>query len=293
MESLAARLLSRGEGELMVFGLVMMLAGFLVALAFRRGGTLSMRRVPYFIWTSAVFGLLSSLPLAWLLTFEALDRGVLWLLAALVFGGVFGGGMAYGVLGHARSMNAYGDGRKAWMAIVPLANLVLLFKRPLDWSKGSWRRSALDTLGVVFGVFLFMLGSAIGKVAEQENMDLVRRAEADPAMQQASVDMMLRGQGLEATLRQMAAEVESRPVDEMTTLLRVEGDGTTLRYVYEVATDLAELPASVRTELVEQNCAYDALHALIEAGATVEHVYRASNGSEVGRVSVTRMLCGD
>lgn len=113
-----------------------------------------------------------------------------------------------------------------------------------------------------------------------------------PAMQRAGIDMMLRGQGLEQTLRQMAAEVPSQRVDETTTLLRVLGDGTTLRYVYEVSTNPDALPMSRRLGLVQQNCTYEALRPVIEAGATVEHVYQRSDGSEIGAVTVTREICG-
>lgn len=292
LERFAVGLLNRSEGELVAVALLMIVVGFIFALLFRRGGTFSMRRVPYFIWTSAVFGLVSALPLAWLLTIEAATIGVLWMLVALVFGGVFGGGVAYGALGHARSVDAYGDGRNAWMALVPIANLVLLFRRPLDWKEGSWGRLGLNILGVVFGLFLMVLGSGIGEVAEHETEAMARRAETDPAMQRAGIDVMLRSQGLETTLRLMAAEVASQRVDETTTLLRVEGSGTTLRYVYEVSTDAAELPASMRTGLIEQNCAYEAFRPLIEAGATLEHVYQRRNGSEMGRVAVSRQLCG-
>ena len=154
LENFVLSVINRSEGELMAFGLLLTVVGFLVALVFRRGATLSMWRVPYFIWSAAVFGIMSALPLAWLLTFDAAKSGALWIIVTLVLGGIFSGGAAYGVLGHARSVNAYGDGSCAWMAIVPFANLVLLFKRPLDWAKSTWRKFALNTLGVSFGLLL-------------------------------------------------------------------------------------------------------------------------------------------
>jgi len=48
----------------------------------------------------------------------------------------------------------------------------------------------------------------------------------------------------------------------------------------------------MRMGLIEQNCSYEALRPLIEAGATLEHVYQSQNGFEIGRVTVTRQLCG-
>ena len=111
-------------------------------------------------------------------------------------------------------------------------------------------------------------------------------------MRQASMDIMLRGQGLEQTLHEMAAEVPSQRVDETTILLRVESEGTVLRYVYEVTTSATALPVSMRMGLLKQNCAYDAIRPVIEAGATIEHVYRRVDGSEIGAVTVTRQICG-
>jgi hypothetical protein len=111
-------------------------------------------------------------------------------------------------------------------------------------------------------------------------------------MQQTSIEMILRSQGLEETLRKLAAGVPSQKVDESTTVLRVEGVGTTLRYVYEVSGDMAGIPDSMRSGLIKQNCTLEALHPVIEAGATVEHLYQRKDGSEIGTVRVTRQICG-
>jgi hypothetical protein len=292
LENMALGLLGRGEDELILLGVALFVAGFLGGLLVSRGAILSMRCVPYFVCLAVVSAALHALPLGWVLMVEAAKNDAVWILFGLEFGGVFAGGILNGVLSHARSVNAYGNGSGAWMGIVPFANFVLLFKRPLDWEKGSWGRFAVDALGVVFGVVLMALGLGIGKLAEQEVAALAQKAKSDPAMQQAGIEMMLRGQGLEATLRRMAAGVQSNRVDEATTLLRVDGDGTTLRYIYEVSTDGMALSDAMRTGVLKHNCALEALRPVIQAGATIEHVYRRRDGSEIGTVLVTRQLCG-
>ena len=146
--------------------------------------------------------------------------------------------------------------------------------------------------GVLTGFVLLFAGVALSAFIQVETARMANEAENDPDMQRAGIDMLLRGQGLEATLRQLAAEVPSQRVDETTTLQRVEGDGTTLRYFYEVSVAPDALPLSMRTGLVEQNCTYQALRPVIEAGATIEHVYLRRDGSEIGTVSVTRQICG-
>ena len=292
LENAAIKLLYLAEGLLMLLGFALVVAGFVVGLIARQGATLSLRRVPYFIWTAAIYGLFSALQLAWLLIFEALQNGVLWILVAVMLSSIFAVGVVYGVLGHARSINTYGDGSRAWMAMVPFVNLVLLFKRPLNWEKSGLGAFTLNALGVIFGIFLLLIGAGLGKVAEEKTSEMARQSESDPAMQVVGVDLMVRGQGLEATLIQLAAEVPGQQVlDESTTLLRVEGVGTTLRYVYEVSTDALELPESMRDALLSQNCNFQALRPVIDAGATIEHLYTRRDGSEWGTVTITRQIC--
>jgi hypothetical protein len=44
--------------------------------------------------------------------------------------------------------------------------------------------------------------------------------------------------------------------------------------------------------LRQQNCNYEALRPVIEAGATLEHLYLRNDGSELGVVRVNREACG-
>ncbi len=49
----------------------------------------------------------------------------------------------------------------------------------------------------------------------------------------------------QAALHRLAAEGKTYRLDDVTTLLRVEGDKTTLRYIYEVSATLSVLPPSL------------------------------------------------
>ena len=57
----------------------------------------------------------------------------------------------------ARSRDAYGDGRRAWMALVPIANLFLLFKSSLTKSENSLRAKTLKVLAVVAAIGLIFI----------------------------------------------------------------------------------------------------------------------------------------
>ena len=81
-------------------------------------------------------------------------------------------------------------------------------------------------------------------------------------------------------------------IDEMTTLMRIEGKGTTLRYLYELSADIDTLSTVLRRRVIQHNCTYEALLPVIDAGATIEHVYHREDGSEIGTVKVSRELCG-
>lgn len=292
LEDFAISLTNQSEVALMAWGIGVSLLGFVLALRIRRNSLWSLRRVPYFLAFAGVFVFSSALPLAWLATFEAMKNGVLWLLVASIFLGIAAFGYVYGVISHARSVNGYGDGGSAWMAFVPFANLFLLFKAPIQQDETkSAARMAGNFVGVVLGLFLLALGQGVSKASDDILNNMVERAGADAELQSISTEAMLRALGLETTLRQMAAEVPSQKVDETTTLLRVEARATTLRYVYQVDTDAQNLPESVRRGLTKQNCTYEAMAPVIQAGATIEHFYGRTDGTELGTVTITKATC--
>ena len=152
-------------------------------------------------------------------------------------------------------------------------------------------RMAGNFVGVVLGLFLLALAQGITKASDDVLDNMIERAGADAELQSISTEAMLRAQGLETTLSQMAAEVPSQKVDETTTLLRVEARATTLRYVYQVDTDAQNLPVSVRRGLTKHNCTYEALALVIQAGATIVHFYGRPDGTELGTVTITQTIC--
>ena len=292
LEEFAISLTNQNEGVLVLFGLGLLIVGFIVALRVRSDAIWSLRRVPYFIMSAATAVLISAVPLAWLLTFEAMKNEVYWVLTTTIFLAIAAVGYVYGVLAHARSVNAYGEGSGAWMGLVPFANLVLIFKQPLEATKSGWAGFVLNITGVIFGVFLLGIGQVLTDVGDNAIEGMVQRTENEPELISLSIEGILRSQGLEETLRQVATEVPSRRVDEVTTLLRVEEQGNILRYLYEVTPDVQSIPTSMEMAVIKQNCTFEGIRPVIEAGAILEHVYSYQNGSEVGTITVNRQICG-
>lgn len=294
LEDIALRYIGQSEDNLRLLAYGIVVVGAIFAGLFHRSNTL-LRRAPYFAYTGLLLLLSAAAQLVWLGSLPAMTGGYLWvfMLVDLVAGLAIG--YAFAVIAMGRSRDAYGHARMAVLAFIPLANLWLLgtpSKSELAPNRAPTMPVLSGAMGVLTGFIL--LGGYVALVAfgRVETSRIWAEAESDPAMQQAGIAVMLRSQGLEATLRLIAAEVPTLRVDETTTLRRVEGDGTTLRYLYDVSVDVDALPIALRTSLVQHNCTHQALRPLIEAGATIEHVYMRLDGSEIGTVTIARNICG-
>lgn len=293
LEEIAIQYVNQTEDRLRLISYGITIAGAVVAAIFHKSNA-ELRRAPYFAYSGLLFFIAAASQLIWFGSISAMIGGFLWIfmLVDVVVG--LGVGYAFGIIAMARSRDGFGHARRAVLAFIPIANFWLL----LTPSKGDVSANRAPTiplltggLGVLTGFVLLFAGVALGTFIQVETDRIVAESENDPAMQRASIDMMLRAQGLEETLRQMAAEVPSQRVDEVTHLLRVLGDGTTLRYIYEVSTNPHTLPSSLPMGLIQQNCNYEALRPVIEAGAAIEHVYKRTDNSEIGIVTVTLDIC--
>tara|TARA_R110002124_G_scaffold53531_10_gene153592 strand:+ start:266 stop:1156 length:891 start_codon:yes stop_codon:yes gene_type:complete len=294
MEDLAIQYVSQTEDSLRLMSYGITIVGALVAALFHNS-TVELRRGPYFAFFGLLYFIVSASQIVWFGSIPALAGGFLWIFMLVDVIVALGVGYAFGVLSMARSRDGFGHARMAFLAFIPIANFwLLLTPSTNDVAPNRTPTIPLLTgaLGVLTGFVLLIAGVASGAFIQVESNRIALEAENDPTMQRAGIEMLLRGQGLEETLRQLASEVQSQRVDETTILLRVVSNGTTLRYVYEVSTNPDALPNSMRTGIVQNNCTYEALRPVIEAGATLEHVYQKTDGLEIGVVTVTRSLCG-
>ena len=128
-------------------------------------------------------------------------------------------------------------------------------------------------------------GSEIGTIEiTQQACALAEEAAAGVVDERATLNQ---------TLVAMAAEVRTPMlVDDVTTLVRMEADGPELSYVYVIEPATASLPSEIRTGLIQQNCNYEGLTGVIDAGAIVRHVYMTGDGWKIGEVEVNQKVCG-
>lgn len=288
MEELAFRLtkLEEWQGILLTTGTFV--TGFLVALIARRGATLSLRRVAHLQLLSLHALALAVAGFLGVLVPSAAEAGRMWMVMAAQFAVLAVGGYILGVLSHARSVNAYGDGSNAWMGIVPVANLILMTKRPLDWQPDTWRTGFLNASGVLAAMIMFVISAMFGRLAEVE----VARSAGPPVDVELVRDAMAKNDTLEATLMAIANQVRPQPITEYMSLERIESDGNTLRHVYEVAAGIDSLPGGHTMAMVEVTCRDHAFRPLLEAGAKIQYLYLNQDGAEIGNIFVIPALCG-
>jgi hypothetical protein len=253
-------------------------------------------RAPYFAYSAAIFFLVSAAQIVWLQSVPAVLGGYLWVLMALSVGATIIGGFFYGKIAMARSRDAYGHGRMAALAFIPFANLWLLLT-PSKNTLSPQRIPAVPLVrggwGVILGFVLLAAGKALTAFLEHEADRLVSQAESDPLSQERSIEILVRTRGLEEALHLMAAQAQLPiRVDEVTTLSRIEAQGTQLRRTYVVALQDAMLNAQFRAGSTNSICAHAPFLPLFRAGATIREVYVKSNSSPIGAILITRDDCG-
>ncbi len=297
LEELALHYINQSEGmqRLTIYSFTFA-GGVLAALLHRSESRL--KRSPYFVYSALLFLGFAAARFVWLASTPAVPGGYVWAFMLVDVGVGLAVGFGTAVIAKARSRDAYGHAGLAVLAFIPIANFWLLFTRTLDPRDDSGAPRILSGgPGVVLGLVLFFAGSGLTSVFGTEMQRMVERmaeaAQDNPELQRIGLDYMLRVNDLEVVLDELArGMVTPAQVDENTVIARVEGDGTTLRYTYEVTTSANGLPLSLPGNLRQQNCNYEALRPVIEAGATLEHLYLRNDGSELGVVRVNREACG-
>jgi hypothetical protein len=292
MEEIAFSVVTSGESTMSAIGVALALIGFVTALLMRRANTWQLFRTEYFAYSSWTLAGSTLFGFAWLLTIPAANFGLLWLLVVFVFGGVVLSGFVYGVLSHARSTNAFGDGRFAWLGFVPIANLYLLFKSPLSGSNNT-PQVKHRFFWLVFGFVGLVLGNVLPVISDRIIDSASAEWEAHPSIQAKSTGALIHNQGLQNVLALMASEVKPQVIDYATKLLRAEADADTLSYIYEVNDSIKVLSSSIGTNLQKNWCSNPPLRETLSSGAVIRHIYLAESGEEIGSFELQENVCNN
>ncbi|HEV2505900.1 MAG TPA: hypothetical protein VGV39_22665 [Mesorhizobium sp.] len=295
LEELAYRFISQDESSLNATAYGLVLIGAIIA-AFTVRSKSEIARAPYFAYSMLIFLLASAVQIVWLQSLHAMAGGYLWVLmlvsiAASIISGFFLCGIA-----KARSRDAYGHARLAALAFIPLANFWLL----LAPSKNAVSANRTPTIPILTGIagvltgFILLVGGIlmIGFVNIQQRK-LEQQVQTDPMAQQAGIAFLIHSNSLEGTLKSLAEQAQTPfTVDEVTTLSRIEADGTQLHRTFVVDREGWTMTDDFRQGNRSHVCASQPFTPLFRAGASIHEIYVGRDGREIGTVVVTPQDCG-
>ncbi len=285
MEELAYQYAQMSEDELRTLNYALTILGGLAGGLTGRSNA-ELLRAPYFAFSCLVIlasGVVSYASVPFMV--PAMSGGYFWVLVAATLAVPLIGGFFIARIAKSRSRDAYGHPRMAALAFIPIANFWLL----LTPSKNEVSANRVPTipllsggLGVVSGFVIFLAGVALTVQSEMAAEELLSSGDLVPYDADPAVAVVALAAGVETPMA----------IDELTTLVRVEPDGSVLRYVYEVSGNQTQLNDSAVTGLIQQNCNFEPLTPFIQNGITLEHLYLRLDGSEIGTVAVTKEICG-
>lgn len=292
LEDIALKYVSQTEEEMHAISFGLSILGGVIAGVTTRS-TNELRRAPYFALIGLIFLASAITQVVWLGTLSAMNGGYLWALKAVDLVKSLAFGYFLCVFSMARSRNAFGTGSGAALGFIPIANLVLLLKDSKKQSSVNQIATApilTGGLGVLSGFAMViaavvLTGMITKRISEDSSMEL--------QLQAASTDLLIRNNGLGATLAQLAAEVTvPQKIDEVTTLRKIEADATSIRYLY-IVDGLDRLLDGFERNLIQSMCANDAMRPILVAGGVVEQAYYKADGRELGTVRITSRSCGE
>ena len=254
LEELAQRFVALSESEINAVSYLLVIVGGVAAGLLNKSNA-ELERAPYFASTAIVVFLATCAQAIWLQSAPALAGGYLWIivLASLLISAA--AGYFVGKFAIARSYSAYGHGRRAALGFIPIANLALLLTAPRVPNSPA-RVPQIPLLsggyGVAVGIFLIAASTGASNYMKAEAERMVKDSQSDPANLQASIAAFVKVKGIPETLRVMSNEAKVPfAIDPITTLAKVEAEGTQLRRTYVVTGQLNSLSESFRGKIAD------------------------------------------
>jgi hypothetical protein len=249
-------------------------------------------RSTYFLSLGMQFLLagVASLPVLWVR--DAIAHDYLPVVVILIYGLIVPLGALIGISAAARSNDVFATRKRWFLALIPLANLVLVFGRPKDpTDKGVGTVTAI--VYVVLCLLLFVIGRGITTYVEQQVAIIPALGAGDEAVSEKIDQYILKNEGLPKLLKDAVSQVRNLPqkVDSITTLTKVEADQNTLRYVYELSGDTSGLTQTWNDIMTNSWCKSDTFGYMRKLGATVEGTYVDKSGKQLALLRINNGLC--
>lgn len=206
--------------------------------------------------------------------------------------GLAGLGFVFGVAGNARSRDAFGTGKWGFLAIVPIAILVLLFVPGREAAAGN-QNIARATGYIALGLAIAVLSGVWSRDIDRQVRANSERMENDPEFQSLAANWQISRFGLSAVLARMEADFEPRQLANglFHSELSAEEDG--LVRDFEVDTEMHRVDSSLAPVVHEMVCGHSGLRTIIEAGGTIRDRYSDAEGQVLLDVETTSDECAD
>lgn len=290
MENLAYAYIHLDESAMTGIGFICLLAGSAINYLANKPSAPVPRSV-YFFASGAVFLAASVEGLIWLAAPTAIAADKLFLVVLAEIGGLAVFGYLFGFAATGRSIDAYGTPGKWWLAFVPLANLILLFKPSENKSeKGPGKAQAV---ALVIGAFAMLAGGRVLSIGIQKTVERNTQLAAteNPIVADKLAQASLEHSRLEDLLKGVAQEVAvPARLDEITTLTKVSTKGKHIIFYYSLTGAVASIPDAFATKLQRNFCS-GPMKSFIERGATVTADYHLADGSSLRTISVDAAQC--
>jgi hypothetical protein len=294
LEELAIQYVNQPEDVLGALGWLLMIGGAISAALFNRSAQ-TLFRAPYFSYSALLIMSAVVLQFTWLGTADAVVGGYLWILVVFDTISTFSIGFIFGTIAMARSRDAFGHGRFAVFAIIPIANLLLILRRSKFLPPTEPMAVAAfmaGWFGVVSGFIMLMLAVLFVVSLNQIVAISLENERADPAAARMQMDSLIQANGVEATLDLLVSGPQPpTPKDEDAGLIQIKAKGTQLQRIYLVASEKFTLADEYRKSIERVICSSDLFEPLLKAGASVNEIYLKPDGSEFGSHSVKWDSC--
>lgn len=253
-----------------------------------------LQRGTYFFYTSIVVLCAGLSQLIWFNANAAIANGqLLPIVAADIFAWAATGWFSV-ILGKARALDAYGNTRSGFLALIPIGNLWLLFTN----SKFKFDRKdealVSGTMAVILGIVVGALANGVSVATlikiEENVANLSSQTVEDVNRKYFQYD--IQKYGLEqALVNQAAYEVTGVQIDSITFFRSIDVEGATMRYNFDITdSEVTSLNPDWQVNLQVDNCLR--LKPLIDEGANIEFVYTSAASGLLAHIASNRQSCG-
>jgi hypothetical protein len=248
-----------------------------------------MGRATYFILFAVSLLATSFMGAGWLMVPAAVEDGyfVAYTILLIALYPVFGF-FSY-LLGSARSVDINGDRKYAYMALVPILNLYLIFASGQKNAVSATRKWFINP-ALVFGGIIFLAFSSIITKTVNDTQDSYSSANTYPAFSK----LVSSTAGLEEILKISARQIDApTQIDEVTRLVSVSVLADTFTYHYQLAdaANLSSLPDGFDDQVRRNICGPDVMGDVIDLGAIIVHDYVSTSGSPIDRIITNLSEC--